>query len=165
MPPAPDRPAQLIADLGLLPHPEGGHYREWFRSPREVQAADTPDAARSALTCIDFLLQRGEHSAWHRVRSDELWHLLEGDGLRLWLMPPALDRVHTVELGPVAAGRRPREVVPAGWWQAAEPQGAWALCAATVAPGFEFADFSFGREQPEVVAALERLAPQASRLL
>ena len=71
------RAQDLIRTLRLQPHPEGGHYREIFRSPHEVQPADGRKP-RSAITTIDFLLQSGEFSAWHRVASDEVWHLLEG---------------------------------------------------------------------------------------
>src|SRR4029453_13929286 len=95
-----DRPAELIALLQLQPHPEGGHYREVFRSPHAVQPGDARPR-RCALTSIDFLLARGQFSAWHRVASDEAWHLLEGGSLRLWLMPPACDRVEAVVLTPV----------------------------------------------------------------
>ncbi|HJW11922.1 MAG TPA: cupin domain-containing protein, partial [Albitalea sp.] len=119
---------------------------------------------RSALTHIDFLLARGLFSAWHRVASDELWHLLEGGPLRLWLMPPSLDRIDHVDLAPVGSATAPRHAVPAAWWQAAEPLGDYAYVGATVAPGFDFADFSFLRERSEV-AALNRLAPALTRLL
>jgi len=164
-PPVPaDRARTLIQLLGLAPHPEGGWYRELHRSPLAVQPADDRPA-RSALTSIDFLLCAGERSAWHRVCSDEAWHLLEGEGLRLWLLPPALDRLLSVDLGPVAAGRTPRHVVPAGWWQAAEPLGPLAYVGATVGPGFEFADFAFGRDHPELGGALARLDPALQRLL
>ncbi|MCW5662735.1 MAG: cupin domain-containing protein [Piscinibacter sp.] len=158
---APDRAAALIRTLGLQPHPEGGHYREWFRSGASVQPGDGR-GTRAALTCIDFLLRRGEFSAWHRVASDELWHLLEGGPLRLWLMPPTLERVEAVVLG---AGQPPRHAVPASWWQAAEPLGEFALCGASVAPGFEFADFAFARDDAPVREALQRLRPEALRLL
>ena len=106
------RAQALVALLKLQPHPEGGHYREVFRSPGAVRPVDGR-AERSALTTIDFLLARGERSAWHRVRSDEAWHLLEGGPLRLWLMPPSLDRIEHVDLGPAATTQVPRHVVPA----------------------------------------------------
>lgn len=158
---APGRAAALIRELGLQPHPEGGHYREWFRSPARVQPGDGR-GERHALTCIDFLLQRGEFSAWHRVASDELWHLLEGGPLRLWLMPPTLERVDRVELG---AGHPARWAVPASWWQAAEPLADLALCGASVAPGFEFADFAFARHDAATRAALQQLRPEALHFL
>lgn len=153
------RAAALVAELGLQPHPEGGHYAEVFRSRRPVQTGDGRPA-RAALTTIDFLLAAGQFSAWHRVASDEVWHLLEGEGLRLWLAPPDLSAFGAVDLGRVAAGRRPRHVVPAGWWQAAEPLGSFAYVGATVGPGFDFADFGFGREDAALCAALQ--GPQAA---
>lgn len=158
------RAAELVARLALQPHPEGGFYREVFRSQLDVQPADSRPA-RSALTTIDFLLVRGQFSAWHRVASDEVWHLLEGGPLRLWLMPPSLDAVHEVELAPVGETAAPRHVAPAHWWQAAEPLGELALVGATVGPGFDFADFAFLRADAAARTALERLAPQALRLV
>lgn len=140
------RADELVRTLGLVPHPEGGHYAEVFRSAVRVQ---TTRGERSALTSIDFLLRAGECSAWHRVRSDEVWHLLEGGPLLLWLLPPDLSRVDRVELARVR-----RHVVPADWWQAAEPAGDFAYVGATVGPGFEFADFSFGRDDAALRAAL-----------
>ncbi len=148
--PLPPRARALIDELGLRPHPEGGHYAEVFRSEHAVQPSDARPA-RAALTSIDFLLAAGEFSAWHRVASDEVWHLLEGEGLRLWLAPPDLSRFEAVELG--AAARR-RHVVPAHWWQAAEPLGDFAYVGATVGPGFDFADFAFGRDDAALAAAL-----------
>ena len=164
-PSANGRAAELIALLGLLPHPEGGHYREVFRSEATVLPADGRPA-RTALTTIDFLLAHGECSAWHRVRSDEVWHLLEGSALRLWLMPPGLDAVHAVILGPVDGhGGAPRHAVPAGWWQAAEPLGDYAYVGATVGPGFDFADFAFLRADAAACARLAMLQPDLQRLM
>ncbi len=160
----PARAAALVSELGLQTHPEGGWYAEVFRSALPVQTADGRPV-RAALTTIDFLLAAGQCSAWHRVASDEVWHLLEGGGLRLWLAPPDLLTFDAVVLGPVAAGRRPRHVVPAGWWQAAEPLGTHAYVGATVGPGFEFADFSFGRDDAALCAALRASAPDLQRLL
>lgn len=161
------RAAELARLLQLAPHPEGGWYREVFRS---ADAHPHPDGrgARQALTSIDFLLAAGERSAWHRVASDEAWHLLEGGPLRLWLVPPDRSRVELRLLAPVdAAGQRPRQVVPAHWWQAAEPAPgtAYALVGATVGPGFDFADFRFGRDDPALVQALPGLTPDTTRLL
>lgn len=153
-----ERAAALIAALGLKPHPEGGHYAEVFRSRDRVR---TPRGERSALTTIDFLLARGEFSAWHRVVSDEIWHLLEGGSLWLHVISADFSHVETIELG--AAVRR--HVVAAGAWQAAESRGEFAYVGATVGPGFEFADFSFGRDDAALRAALPRLAPELLRLL
>lgn len=158
------RAAELIASLQLQPHPEGGWFREIFRSPHVVAPHDARPE-RCALTSIDFLLTQGQFSAWHRVDSDEAWHLLEGGPLRLWLVPPALDEVCSVELGRAGAGVLPRHVVPSGWWQAAEPLGEFAYVGATVGPGFEFADFAFGRDGTGLRTALQQLQPDLLRLL
>jgi hypothetical protein len=168
-PPCP-RARQLAAALGLQRHPEGGHYAERFRATLRVSPHDGRPS-RCGLTTIDFLLCRGEFSAWHRVASDEVWHLLEGDGVRLWLMPPtppagAVPAIECIELGPVDGhGRAPRLVVPAGWWQAAEPIGDYAYCGATVAPGFEFADFAFLRDEASARAMLDLHGTASARRL
>lgn len=157
------RARALIELLKLAPHPEGGHYREIFRSEAQMTPGDGRPQ-RSALTSIDFLLQAGEFSAWHRVSSDEAWHLLEGGPLRLWCLPPSLDRVLAVDLAAASATAAPRHIVPAGWWQAAEPLGEFAYVGATVGPGFDFADFAFAREDRGVMEAITRLQPALARL-
>ena len=124
---------EIIALLDLKPHPEGGHYRETFRDPREVDG-------RSVGTAIYFLLGEGEQSHWHCVDAAELWHFYLGAPLELEIADAAGRR--TVVLGPdVTAGQRPQAVVPTGAWQAARTTGEWTLCGCTVAPGFDFAGF------------------------
>ena len=159
------RATTLRQALQLAPHPEGGYFRELFRSAHGVHPQDGRPA-RSALTCIDFVLEAGQFSAWHRVVSDEVWHLLEGGPLRLWLVPPDLSRLQHVDLAPVdAAGHAPRHVVPALWWQAAEPLGALAYVGATVGPGFDFADFRFGRDDAGLCSAVQQWPHGLDRLL
>jgi cupin superfamily protein DUF985 len=77
------RAKELISELSLQPHPEGGHFREIFRSPHKVQPLDER-SERSALTTIYFLLVKGQHGRWHRVTSDEAWHFYEGDSLEVY---------------------------------------------------------------------------------
>lgn len=163
--PSHPRAAALAAALGLAPHPEGGWYREVFRSPHAVQPGDERPA-RSALTTIDFLLERPQFSAWHRVASDEVWHLLEGGPLRLWLLPPALQGLQPIELAAAGGDGVPRlrHVVPAGWWQAAEAVGPYAYVGATVGPGFDFEDFAFGRDDAAFMRAAAALGPRALAL-
>lgn len=132
--------SQLVKRLGLVPHPEGGFYRETWRSPLLLR--DLPRGARAASTAIYFLLPAGTFSALHRVTSDEVWHHYDGDPLDLHLLDDAGS--HTVvPLGrDLSRGERPQLVVPAGTWQAAVPRGErYALAGCTVAPGFDFADF------------------------
>ncbi|ABD04780.1 Protein of unknown function DUF985 [Rhodopseudomonas palustris HaA2] len=126
--------AEVIAQLGLAPHPEGGHYRETFRDSR------CDSTGRSASTAIYFLLARGERSHWHRIDAVEIWHYYAGATLTLEI---ADDNGHrAVALGPdVAAGETPQAIVPPQAWQAAVSTGDWTLVGCTVAPGFQFEHF------------------------
>jgi predicted cupin superfamily sugar epimerase len=163
--PLPVRAAELIRLLDLSPHPEGGYFREVFRSSDSVVPGDGRPS-RCAITTIDFLLARGQFSAWHRVRSDEVWHVLEGGPLRLWVMPPSLNAVHSVTLATVDdRGTAPRHVVLAGCWQAAEPLGDYVYVGATVGPGFDQADFAFLRADAADVAQLSSLRRDLVRML
>ena len=152
------RARALIERLRLEPHPEGGYFREIHRSAGTVRPEDDRPA-RAAVTSIYFLLAAGQHSRWHRVRSDEVWHFYEGDPLELLAGRPSLDRVERLVVSAPAGPGEPVHVVPAGWWQAARPLGAYSLVGCTVAPGFEFADFRFLRDDAEALRALERLDP------
>jgi hypothetical protein len=130
---------EIIAALGLTPHPEGGHYAETFR---DAEAAD----GRSHSTAIYYLLKRGERSHWHRVDAAEVWHHYAGAALEIGMAPD--DGPATMHLlgKDLAAGMRPQIVGPAGHWQAAWPTGAWTLVGCTVAPGFDFAGFEMAPE-------------------
>jgi predicted cupin superfamily sugar epimerase len=129
----------VVEALGLAPHPEGGFFRETFRAPLVVGA---PQGPRAASTAIYFLLPAGTFSAWHRVRSDEVWHHYGGDPVELHTMSDNGEHLVTCLGHDLARGQRPQHVVVAGVWQAAEPSGRrFALCGCTVAPGFDFADF------------------------
>jgi predicted cupin superfamily sugar epimerase len=147
------RVEELIATLGLVPHPEGGYYREVFRSDSTVQPSDAR-GPRTALTTIYYLLEDGQVSRWHRVQSDEVWHLYEGGPLELLTVPPDLSTVHRWRVDVASLGHAPVAVVPANWWQAARPLGAFVLAGCTVAPGFQFDDFTFLRDHPDVLRAL-----------
>jgi uncharacterized protein len=132
--PMPKEAAEIIARLGLKPHPEGGHYRETFRD--ENMDAD----GRSRSTAIYFLLARGERSHWHRIDAVEVWHYYAGAPLTLRIVDD--DAKRNVTLGTdLATGEEPQAIVPPFAWQAAESNGDWTLVGCTVAPGFEFAKF------------------------
>ena len=124
------RAAELIASLQLEPHPEGGWYRQVFKSAQRVKPDDDRDT-RNALTAIYFLLADGQRSAAHRVRSDEIWIHLEGAPLRL----------HVGEETRVLDASSRIGVVPANVWQSADIDGDYTLVSCVVGPGFEFADF------------------------
>ena len=124
-------PDDVIAALGLEPHPEGGWFRETWREP--------------AGTAIYYLLRAGERSHWHRLDRSETWHFYGGDPLELALSGDGR-QVELHVLGPdMAAGQRPQLVVPARTWQSARPLGAWTLAGCTVAPAFEFSGFELAQ--------------------
>ncbi len=134
--------AQIIAALGLSPHPEGGHYRETYRG--SALPFELPErGARATSTAIYFLLAAGEFSAFHVVASDEAWHHYLGSPLELLLIDQD-GRLERRTLGKqFERGELPQIVVPAGVYQAARPLGPeGALVGCTVAPGFDFADFT-----------------------
>lgn len=139
------RPA-LAKQLDLAPHPEGGWFRETWRSDVTF-APDGYPGPRPAATAIYFLLNPGEQSRWHVVRSDELWLWHAGGPLTLRLggaaeTPDEIAAVSFALGGDVALGHRPQIVVPGGVWQSAEPAGGDAvLVSCVVVPGFDFADF------------------------
>lgn len=158
------RAAHLIDALGLLPHPEGGFFREVYRSESRVQPLDDR-TARRAVTTIYFLLASGAVSRWHQVLSDEVWHHYEGDPLELLVADTALTRVTRHVLGPVGDRMRPVYVVRAHEWQAARSTGGYTLAGCTVAPGFEFADFRMiAAESEQATAVRERHADAAQFL-
>lgn len=142
------RAADLIAALGMQPHPEGGHFVEIHRSP--------------ALTSIFFLLREGEISRWHRVRgSDEAWHFYEGAPIELLTAADGFERVDRHRLGPVSEGQRPVHVVRAGVWQAARTTGDYTLAGCSVGPGFDFDRFDLLRDVPDAAAHALRQAAAA----
>ncbi|RWE74560.1 MAG: cupin domain-containing protein, partial [Mesorhizobium sp.] len=111
--------AEIIATLGLEPHPEGGWFAETFR--------DAAGGPRGHSTAIYFLLEQGQLSAWHRVKdAAEVWHFYAGAPLELSMHEEGAGVVIEQVLGTaLAAGERPQVVVPAGWWQSARSLGEW----------------------------------------
>jgi predicted cupin superfamily sugar epimerase len=157
------RARTLIEQLQLEPHPEGGYFRELYRAEAQVEPGDGRPA-RAALTTIFYLLTQGNFSRWHRVRSDEVWHLYEGGPLELLLAPPELQRVQRVRLGAVGSESGPVHAVPALWWQAARPLSDYVLAGCTVGPGFEYQDFSLLEDDPMARQLLARLDPKLVEL-
>jgi hypothetical protein len=129
---------RLIDELALSAHPEGGYYREIFRSASRV--VDRLGRERSALTVIYFLLTAGAHSSWHRLASDETWHFACGSPLQVEL----LSEQGAHEVCRLAAGGPWAATIPAGAAFAARvaEEGDYSLVTCCVAPGFEFADFT-----------------------
>ncbi len=128
--------SQNLTPTALCDHPEGGRFQEVWRSPNPVRSVDGRE--RSALTHIYFHLAPGERSRFHRVAQDEVWNLYQGE-LRLFLLTER-GALTQVELsGPANTFCA---VIPAGVWQAAEPIEGPALVGCSVAPGFDFEDFT-----------------------
>ena len=128
--------SDVIANLEMRPHPEGGWYVETWRAP----AGD--DAGRPALSTILYLLAEGDRSHWHRVDAAEIWQHAGGDALELRVWGEGETAVATYHLaGELEPGTVVQAAVPAGAWQSARPLGAWTLVGCIVAPAFEFDGF------------------------
>jgi len=162
-----DQISRWIEELGLQPHPEGGWYKEVYRSSEQIGAAGLPErfgGARSFSTSIYFLLAGDNFSAFHRIKSDELWHFYAGDGLTIHTIA-ANGEYEAIKLGNrPEAGESFQAVVPAGRWFASEAKGgSYGLVGCTVAPGFDFADFELAErdrltaEFPQHRDLIERL--------
>lgn len=168
---------ELIDQLELTRHPEGGWFRETYRCAESVPAQALPErfgGSRSLSTAIYFLLEEPDISALHRIKSDEMWHFYTGSALLIHSIFP--DGRHRVQrLGPdCAADELYQLVVPAGCWFGAELAGkklgsGFTLVGCTVAPGFDFADFEMAdRRQlcaayPQHAELIARLSAQPAR--
>lgn len=137
---------EIIEHLHLSPHPEGGYYREVYRSKGIVPHAalkNAFDGDRNYCTSIYFLLTSDNFSAFHRLKQDEVWHFYAGSPLYIHVINPD-GTYQRNELGlDLTTGIAPQFVVPAGRWFASsvkEPNS-FSLVGCTVAPGFDFADF------------------------
>jgi hypothetical protein len=171
-----------IKQLRLHPHPEGGYYRETYRSPEIIAKADLPKrykGDRSFATAIYFLLRGNQFSAFHRLKSDEIWHFYNGSPIFIFVIEKD-GHLTTAKLGLNAEeGARPQYIIKAGSWFAAalaiqnrQPRAgpplaekSYALIGCTVAPGFDFADFEIAdrlkmrRKFPKHGALINKLTP------
>jgi predicted cupin superfamily sugar epimerase len=159
--------AELTRVLGLEPHPEGGFYRETYRS---AEVVETPRGRRAACTAILFLVTDKAVSRLHRLESDELWVFQGGLPLELVLLEPE-GEPRRIVLGDPAEPERleaggklvPQALAPAGCWQGARLAGgihlpadrAWSLASCVVTPGFEFEDFEMGDRETLLAACPE----------
>lgn len=156
-----------IEKLDLLPHPEGGCFREVYRCSESCDACGLPArfaTARAFSTAIYFLLQGRAFSAFHRIKSDEIWHHYDGGDLEIIIIHPDGELAFLL-LGKQTPEARPMRVVPYGAWFAARLCDGhdYVLCGCTVAPGFDFADFEMAnraelvRAFPQHVGVIEQL--------
>ncbi len=142
------RKAHWINILNLLPHPEGGFYRESYRATGSISAEALPAryaGSRAFVTHIYFMLVAGNFSAFHKVASDETWHFYDGSPVILYLLDEN-EGLKQVELG-IDGDSEPQFTVPADTWMAAEVKDGseFSLVGCSVAPGFDFADFTMAK--------------------
>lgn len=162
------RVGQLINDLELTPHPEGGYFSETYRSEGTIngQGSSHPQG-RNYSTAIYYLLRGGDISRFHRIRSDEVWHHYEGSPITIHIIHE--DGLYeALYLGKdISGSEKPQHVVPAGSWFGAtvDQSDGYALCGCTVAPGFDFDDFEMADRYmmlqafPEHEAIIRKLLP------
>lgn len=154
-----------IDKLGLIAHPEGGYYRETYRSGLAIAKEALPPqytGPRLVSTAIYFLLEGENFSAFHRLRSDELWHFYAGGSFVVHVIDEE-GRYSEISVGSDPdAGERLQAVVKAGCWFASRTRNpeSFALAGCTVAPGFDFEDFELGKR-----SELTRLYPQHRELI
>jgi uncharacterized protein len=159
-----------INHLGLLPHPEGGYYKETYRSEEKIKYDHLPDRYirdRNFSTAIYFLLRSQDRSVFHRIKSDELWHFYQGTTLLIYQLKEEGLKIHRLG-GNIEAGDSLQVLIPANSWFGAqvEKPDSYALCGCTVAPGFDFQDFEMAQqdyllaaypEQKEIIMRLTHI--------
>lgn len=151
--------AQLITQMGLLPHPEGGYYKEVYRSENTVLRPASTEA-KQACTSIYYLLEGSDYSGFHRLLSDELWYFHKGSPLHIHVI--AEDGSYAVhELSDTASGSF-SIAIKAGQWFASEipSKSGYILVSCVVAPGFDFAEFEMARKEQ-----LTEQYPQHSQII
>lgn len=156
---------QLIQQYLLQPHPEGGWYRQTYKSSELIAAEALPGrfgGSRPFSTAIYFLLEQGDFSAFHRIQSDECWHFYAGDPLVIYILQQD-GRIEIITLGQqIEKGQLFQYVVPANSWFASRPApgSAFSFAGCTVAPGFDFDDFELAAAD-----ALVALYPQHETII
>lgn len=145
----------------LIEHPEGGRFCEVYRSPSLVKNGD--GRQKCALTHIYFSLDPHEISHFHKVKSDEVWNLYQGQGLYLYLWDGSTAPAVQVELS--ARNKEFCHIVPAGTWQAAVPIQDTVLVGCSVAPGFEFADFELMKRHSDEAKLLCTQEPEMNQFI
>lgn len=154
-------PSQWIERLNLAPHPEGGFYREIYRSSFKCKLEASHDAERSLATCIYYLLPTGSFSAFHKLSSEETWSYIDGGAISIHIIDTD-GRYRCRSLGVDVSGESdPVITIEPNCWFAAEPtRHADSLAACFVAPGFDFSDFTMARREE-----LLRLCPSRQELI
>jgi uncharacterized protein len=141
---------EIISSLDLLPHPEGGFYKETYRSTDQIPGGTLPSfgSDRSVATGIYFLLESGDKSVFHRIKSDEVWHHYDGGALEVLEISKDGELMTTLLGKDAAKGEVYQYTVPAGVWFGSRPAKGveFVLVGCTVAPGFDFEDFEMANQ-------------------
>ncbi len=158
----------IITKLDLKPHPEGGYFRETYRSNGIIKADcldKNYDGNRNHSTCIYFLLTSGNFSAMHRIKQDEVWHFYDGSAIRLHIITENGKHTQHIIGNNILKGELPQFVVPGGNWFAAEvvEPNNYALVGCTVSPGFSFKDFEL-KSQKELTHLFPHLKTIIAKL-
>lgn len=160
----------LVEKFQLMPHPEGGYYKEMYRSNEQIPQNALPirfTGDRNFSTAIYFLIEQGNFSAFHHIQSDECWHFYAGQTLHVHVIHPG-GKYELLKLGSnIEAGETFQAMVPAGSWFASEtaPEGSFSFVGCTVAPGFDFADFELAKADELIpqFPAMEKLIKKFCR--
>ncbi len=153
---------ELLSFYKLQQHPEGGYYKESYRSNELISLATLPSrfmGERSFSTAIYFLLEAEQFSAFHRIKSDEMWHFYAGEPLNIYVIDPE-GTLEKIRLGSnFVGGETYQAVVQAGCWFASMPanKNSYSFVGCTVAPGFDFDDFELA-ERDALVSAFPQHA-------
>lgn len=154
----------LIETNQLLPHPEGGYYKEIFRSVETIPEGVTPEhtGRRNFMTSILFLLNEEDKSHFHRLKSDEIWYFHAGTSAVIHFIHPNGNYVKNRIGLDSASGDRPQVIIPKNTWFAAEVinKEGFVFVGCAVAPGFDFSDFELATEDQ-----LKELFPQHAQLI
>lgn len=155
-----------VEKYNLLPHPEGGYYAETYRSSEGINKDALPErftGNRTFSTGIYFLLEANDFSAFHRIKSDEMWHFYAGEALDIFVIYPETGNLEIIKLGSNPDnGETFQAVVPAGTWFGSRPAmgSSYSLVGCTVAPGFDFEDFEMAERN-----ILTNLFPQHEKMI
>jgi predicted cupin superfamily sugar epimerase len=142
----------IIYRYGLQPHPEGGYFKETYRSDEKIKKealGESYSGDRNCSTCIYFLLTSDKFSAFHRIKQDEIWHFYEGAPLRIHMITEDGEYSEVVVGRYLEAGEEPQYVVKGGVWFAVEvlEDNSFSFVGCTVSPGFDFQDFEMPTRQ------------------
>jgi hypothetical protein len=155
---------QLVEQLSLAPHPQGGFLGEAFRSTSNVEP-DDGRGERPALSAMYMLLLDGHPSRMHAVKADEVWHFCEGSPIEVFWATEGEHELHKATLGPTSPGTVPMVTIPGNCWRAARSSGDFSLVSCVLGPAFDLRDFSPLVIKPELAATLSANHPELENLL